>query len=116
MPEQPYSAAEVDAAVQMLADPARLAHAQEIVTHAAPSLHGVLAQALQAGGWFSQAHEQQLAEAVGHDSEQDRSRAVANLVDEETRLGMLVGVAVGFELANELRRGRESDQAPRGGE
>jgi hypothetical protein len=29
---------------------------------------------------------------------------VANLVAEETRLGMLVGVAVGIELARELAR------------
>jgi hypothetical protein len=31
-------------------------------------------------------------------------RAVRTLVAEETRIGMLVGVAVGFELARELAR------------
>ena len=32
----------------------------------------------------------------------ERIRAVRTLLAEETRLGMLVGVAVGFELAREL--------------
>ena len=40
-------------------------------------------------------------------------RAVRTLVAEETRLGMLVGVAVGLELARELRRPR-SDHRRRG--
>ena len=39
-----------------------------------------------------------------------RARAVRTLIAEETRLGMLVGVAVGFELARELERSRD----PRG--
>ncbi len=109
MPEDPYTAAEVDAAVQALRDPARLVHAQEIVTHAAPSLQGILAQALQEGGWFSQAHEQQVAQAVAQVDEIERSRAVSTLVAEETRLGMLVGVAVGFELAHQLRSSRDGE-------
>jgi hypothetical protein len=33
---------------------------------------------------------------------QERLRAVRTLLAEETRLGMLVGVAVGFELSREL--------------
>jgi hypothetical protein len=36
-------------------------------------------------------------------------RAVRTLVAEETRLGMLVGVAVGFELARELDRTTQED-------
>jgi hypothetical protein len=36
MPHRRYSAEEVDAAVAALADPERFAHAQEIVTLAAP--------------------------------------------------------------------------------
>jgi hypothetical protein len=34
----------------------------------------------------------------------DRQRAVRALVTEETRLGMMVGVAVGIELARELAK------------
>jgi hypothetical protein len=107
VPDPPYTAAEVDAAVAALREPERLAHAQQVVTHAAPSLQSVLAQALAAGGWFSQAHEQQLGQALAQTDAQERSRAVSVLVAEETRLAMLVGVAVGFELAHELGRSRE---------
>src|SRR6266498_4049547 len=53
MPDRRYSAEEVDAAVAALADPELFAHAQEIVTHAAPGLQSVLAHAafaLEHGG------------------------------------------------------------------
>jgi hypothetical protein len=39
----------------------------------------------------------------------ERARAVATLVAEETRVGMLVGVAVGYELAHELQRPSRED-------
>ena len=41
----------------------------------------------------------------------ERLEAVRALVDEQTRLGMLVGVAVGFELARELQAS-ENDDTP----
>jgi hypothetical protein len=110
MPDRRYSAEEVDAAVAALADPERFAHAQEIVTHAAPGLQHVLDQALAEGGWFSGAHEAQVRNAASADDPQERLRAVRTLVAEETRLGMLVGVAVGLELARELMRSNESHE------
>jgi hypothetical protein len=97
-----YSAEEVDSAVAALADPERFGHAQEIVTHAAPGLQRVLGAALQQGGWFDQAHDAQLAAAAGAEDPTQRIAAIQALVEEETRLGMLVGVSVGFELAREL--------------
>jgi hypothetical protein len=108
MPDRRYSAEEVDAAVAALADPARFAHAQEIVSHAAPGLQRVLNQALAEGGWFGGAHEAQLTQAAGTDDPEERLHAVRSLVAEETRLGMLVGVAVGLELAHELMRSHET--------
>jgi hypothetical protein len=108
MPERRYSAEEVDAAVTALADPERFAHAQEIVTHAAPGLQHVLNQALAEGGWFGGAHEAQVTQAAAAEDPQERLRAVRSLVAEETRLGMLVGVAVGLELAHELMRSHET--------
>lgn len=102
MPDRTYTAEEVDAAVAALADPERLRHAQEVVTHAAPALQRVLAQALNEGGWFGSAHEGEIARAAAEDDAGKRERAVATLVAEQTRLGMFVGVAVGFELAHEL--------------
>ena len=45
-----------------------------------------------------------MREATGLDDLGERIRAVQTMLAEETRLGMLVGVAVGFELARELAR------------
>jgi hypothetical protein len=104
-----YSAAEVDAAVERLREPERFAHATEVVTHAAPSLARVLEEALAQGGWYGQAHEQQLLSATATTEPQERLRAVRDLVSEQTRVGMLVGVAVGFELAHELERAESTD-------
>ena len=103
----PYTAEEVDRAVEALGDPERFAHAQEIVAHAAPSLTRVLDAALEEGGWFGAAHEEQLARAAQTDDPEQRIAAIRALVDEETRLGMLVGAAVGLELANELAQRRK---------
>jgi hypothetical protein len=97
-----YTEAEIDAAVDALNDPARLSDAQDLVTRAAPALQRVLATALQEGGWFDAAHDQAVREAATREDPTDRVREVRTLVAEETRIGMLVGVAVGFELAREL--------------
>ncbi len=113
MSQQRYSAEEVDAAVAALADPERFGHAQEIVTHAAPGLQAVLGNALAQGGWFDQAHEAQLASAAATEDPTARVTAIQTLVEEETRLGMLVGVSVGFELARELAA-RRNDNEQRG--
>ncbi len=102
MASRRYTAEQVDAAVAALGDPTRFAHAQEIVTHAAPGLQRVLTEALAEGGWFGGAHEAQVASVAREDDPEERLRAVRTLLAEETRLAMLVGVAVGLELANEL--------------
>ena len=102
-----YSADEVDRAVEALGDPERFAHAQEIVTHAAPGLQRVLNEALDSGGWFGSEHDDHVAKVARTADEAERLLAVRTLVAEETRLGMLVGVAVGLELAHELIRQRE---------
>jgi hypothetical protein len=109
MTAQTYSADEVDAAVEALSDPDRFGHAQAIVTHAAPGLQRVLGAALEAGGWFGEAHETQLAQVSGIDDPTERARAIHALVAEETRLAMLVGVSVGFELARELSTRRDGN-------
>lgn len=108
MAERVYTASEVDAAVARLEDLERFAHASEIVTHAAPSLASVLDRALAAGGWYGPAHEELLRRASDERDPAERLAAVGALVDEQTRVGMLVGVAVGFELAHELAQS-ESD-------
>src|SRR3954451_13445235 len=104
-----YTAEEVDAAVEALSDPDRFGHAQAIVTHAAPGLQRVLGAALETGGWFGEAHEAQLAHVSAEEDPGERARAVHALVAEETRLAMLVGVSVGFELARELAARRQDN-------
>jgi hypothetical protein len=107
VPTPRYTAEEVDAAVAALASPERLKHAQEVVTHAAPGLQRVLNEALHEGGWFGEVHESEVARVAGTPEDEERLHAVRTLVAEETRLGMLVGVAVGFELAHELMSNHE---------
>jgi hypothetical protein len=97
-----YTDADIDAAIDAITEPERLREAQDIVVRAAPSLQRVLAAALADGGWFDMAHDQAVLEAAGGEDRDERVRAVRTLLAEETRLGMLVGVAVGFELAREL--------------
>jgi hypothetical protein len=100
--DRAYTDAELDAAIAAVAEPERLREAQDLVTRAAPALQRVLAAALAEGGWFDSAHDQAVREATGGEDPDERARAVRTLLAEETRLGMLVGVAVGFELAREL--------------
>jgi hypothetical protein len=106
--DRTYTADEVDAAVARLSEPGRLAHAEEVVTHAAPTLQRVLNSALQEGGFFGEAHDAQLAGIAQEPDDAERMRRISTLVAEETRLGMLIGVAVGFALAHELQRDEET--------
>jgi hypothetical protein len=101
-PRREYDDAEIEAAVQALADPARLTEAQRVVEASAPALQRILNQALDEANWFDTAHQQQVLEAAGKAEIEDRLNAVRLLLAEETRVSMLIGVAVGFELAHEL--------------
>jgi hypothetical protein len=102
--DRTYTAEEVDAAVARLSEPGRLRHAEEVVTHAAPSLQRVLNQALDEGGFFGEAHEGAVAAAASEPDAAERAVRVRTLLADETRLGMLIGVAVGFALAHELQK------------
>jgi hypothetical protein len=101
---------QVDAAVKALSDPDRFQGAEQRLAQLAPQLQTILAQAMQEGGWFGEAHESQVRAAATADEEPERARLIRTLLAEETRMGMLVGVAVGFELAREL----ENQEEPRG--
>jgi hypothetical protein len=103
VPEPAYSDAEIDAALQALTDPERLRAAQDLVARVAPQLQHVLATALESGGWFGSAHEAELRKASDAEHPDERLQAVRMLIAEETRMGMLVGVAVGYQLARELK-------------
>jgi hypothetical protein len=104
VPER-HSDAEIDAAIEALSDPARLEEAQRLVAAKAPQLQAILDQALESADWFGSAHEGEVLKAAGRPDPDDRVAAVRTLVAEETRLSMLVGVAVGYELGQMLKKG-----------
>ena len=97
-----YTDHEVEAAVRALSDPDRLEEAQRVVAANAPALQRILNQALDEADWFGSAHNAQVADAAGRDDADERVTAVRTLLAEETRVSMLIGVAVGYELAHEL--------------
>ena len=104
MPER-HSDAEIDAAIEALSDPQRLEEAQRLVQAKAPQLQRILDQALESADWFGSAHQAEVLRAAGTADPDERVAAVQSLVADETRLSMLVGVAVGYELAQMLTKG-----------
>ena len=102
-----HSDEELERAIERLSEPERLRAAEALVAGAAPRLQRLLAQALEAGGWFGEAHEAAVLMAATTPGEDERLTAVRTLLAEETRMGMLVGVAVGWALANELSSDEE---------
>ena len=101
-PRRAYSDAEVEAAIEALSEPARLEEAQRMVGSNAPGIQRILNEALQAADWFGSAHQAAVLEAAGKPDVDDRVTAVRTLIAEETSVSMLIGVAVGYELAHEL--------------
>jgi hypothetical protein len=95
-------AADLEAAIQRLMDGTRLAEAEAEVAAAAPGLQRILAGALASGGWFEGGHGSQIERVAAIPDQADRVTATSTLLAEETRIGMMVGVAVGWALAGEL--------------
>ena len=93
---------QVEAAIRALSDPERFEGAERLVSEAAPQLQRILAHALDEGGWFGPAHQSEVRSAAAEPDEATRVTRIETLLAEETRMGMLVGVAVGWQLASEL--------------
>lgn len=104
-----YSDAQIEAALEALSAPGRLEEAQRLVASAAPQLQGILNQALESADWFGAAHQAEVLKAAGIADPDERLRAVRALIAEETGVSMLIGVAVGYELANLLMDSTEGD-------
>jgi len=100
--ERAFTDSELDEAVEALSDPERFREAEARVARVAPGLQRILGEALSAGGWFGEAHEAQVRQAAAPEDQRERMAALRTLLAEETRMGMLVGVAVGWELHREL--------------
>ncbi|MBJ7355461.1 MAG: hypothetical protein JHC98_11615 [Thermoleophilaceae bacterium] len=106
--EQPNS--ELEAVLQELAEPQGFDGIEERMAAIAPQLQELLDGALSAGGWFDDAHEGMVLKTATQPDADQRIDEVRNFVLEQTRLGMLVGVAVGWELAERLEARRADAQ------
>ena len=76
---------------------------------AAPQLQRILMHALNEGGWFGAAHQSEVRSAAAEADEGTRVTRIETLLAEETRMGMLVGVAVGWQLAAELGQPNDTE-------
>jgi hypothetical protein len=103
VPERAFTDQELEAAIEALGKPERFRQAQAVIERVAPQLQRVLGLALKEGGWFDEAHESSLIAAAMTADEEERIVVVRTLMAEEARIGMMVGVAVGYELARELK-------------
>jgi hypothetical protein len=102
---------EFEAAIERLLDPERFSEAERMIARAAPQLQKVLAAALAEGGWFAEPHEAEALKAATTPDPDERIGAIRALLAEEARMGMMVGVAVGWALREEM-----SDPSQPGGE
>lgn len=93
--------AELEAAIDALREPGRFRDAERLVAAAAPGLHRLLLEALASGGWGAEDDVRQIDAALAADPASARA-SLLGLLGEQTRIAMLVGVAVGIELAREL--------------
>jgi hypothetical protein len=98
---------ELEAAIERLLAPERFSEAERIVAKAAPQLQKVLAAALAEGGWFGEPHENETLKAATIPDPDERIAVIRSLLAEEARMGMMVGVAVGWALKEELNENPE---------
>ena len=102
MTRGPYSDDQIDSAIDGISDPEVFKEAERQVARAAPRLQKILVEALGAGGWFGESHDNETLKAATVPDEEARLTAVRMLLAEEARMGMMVGVAVGWALADKL--------------
>ena len=105
MPEREFTDAEIDAALEALNQPGRFREAESRVGRVAPQLQRILNDILHEGGFFDETYESHVLKAATTPGDDERIRAVRTLVADQIRMGMLVGVAIGWELSRELGQG-----------
>ncbi|MFZ9668692.1 MAG: hypothetical protein ACO3CR_02435 [Solirubrobacterales bacterium] len=93
---------ELRAAVERLGSGDRLVEAEQMVSTALPELRVLLAEALGTGGWFGEPHQSETLRVATIPDPDERLEALRNLLEEETNIGMMVGVAVGWALRAEV--------------
>jgi hypothetical protein len=97
-----YSDEQIEAAVEALSQEGGFEEAEAVVARAAPGLQRILAQALASDGWFAESHDTELRKALEIEDDVERTTAVRTFLAEEARMGMMIGVAVGWALSQEL--------------
>lgn len=102
MATRQYTDAELEAAIEVLSERGRFDEAESVVASAAPQLQKLLAEVLQSGGWFDDSHQAEIEKTAAIEEPAERVLAVRTLLVEESRLAMMVGVAVGWALADQL--------------
>lgn len=102
MPREFVTQAELEAALEALREPGRFDAAERLVAQAAPGLQRILLDALSAGGWGASDDAREIDKALGAGDPATVRTALAALLGEQTRVAMLVGVAIGIELSSEL--------------
>ncbi len=94
--------AELEAALEALREPGRFDAAERLVAQAAPGLQRILLEALASGGWGQDDDAREIDKALASSDPSAARTALAALLNEQTRVAMLVGVAIGIELSAEL--------------
>jgi hypothetical protein len=110
VPARAYSDQQLEDAIDALTEPGRFREAETLVSRTAPRLQRILAAALAEGGWFDESHEAEVGKAAELDDLEARLTAIRTLIAEETRMGMLIGVAVGWALSEQLSADADAAQ------
>ena len=104
---------ELEAALEALRVPGRFDTAERLVGQVAPGLYRILVEALASGGWNSEDDAREIDRALAANDAAAVRDSLGALLGEQTRVAMLVGVAVGIELARELDIDhRDGDEPP----
>jgi len=102
MDEQSAEEKRLKQAIEALLEPERFREAERRLARAVPELQDVLARALAEGGWLEPSRLEAVDRAASTSDPAERVTAMRTMLAEEARLAMLVGVAVGWELARQL--------------
>ena len=89
-------------AIERIRSGDRLGGAERAMASVLPELRVLLAEALESGGWFGEPHQSETLRVATLPDPDERLEALRNLLEEETNIGLLVGVAVGWALRAEI--------------
>ena len=99
----PYSEQRLEAAVERPERAERFARGRADRRSGRPAAAAGARLGACRGGWFGESHDAEALKAATTPDPDERISAVRTLLAEEARMGMMVGVAVGWALQEELR-------------